>query len=71
MNMDEEIVPNPPKLPVDFLTKRRKQKKVDDQIILLPFSGEYIDELMDWLTKEDCQPLLKEFLYGCKVYKMS
>ena len=71
MNMDDEEVPEPPKLPADFLTKKHKPKKISDKIILLPFSGEYFDELMDWLVNDDNQPLLKEFLYGCKVSQKS
>lgn len=60
------------KLPADFLTRKSKPTaKGLDKIVLLPFSGEYYEELLTWLEKDQEVIVMKEFLYGCKTNAIS
>jgi hypothetical protein len=54
-------------LPADFLTNRRTKKlKIKEEIVLLPFTEEYLEELMSWLEHDGNKSVLKEFFYGSK-----
>ncbi|CAI2370861.1 unnamed protein product [Moneuplotes crassus] len=55
------------KLPADFLTKIRKKKaKGVESVVLIPFTDEYFEELIDGLLNDDDPDSVKEFLYGSK-----
>ncbi|CAI2371007.1 unnamed protein product [Moneuplotes crassus] len=55
------------KLPPDFLTRKRKKKaKGKESVVLIPFTDEYFEELMDGLLNDDDPQSVREFLHGCK-----
>lgn len=49
------------------MTRRKKKKlRKPDEIVLIPFTDEYFDELIAWLQNDDDTILLNDFMYGCK-----
>ena len=54
------------KLPKNIMTHKRKKRKAKEELVLLPFNDEYMEELMDWLHSDDDKNIIKEFLFGCK-----
>ena len=66
--MDYHNSDNENTLPLDYLTRRKPKIKVEDKVVAIPFTGDNLGELVQWLSEDNNKPILKEFIYGWKSY---